>query len=855
MLRVALRGIRAHLVRFILSLLAVALGVAFVAGTFALRSMMSGTFDAIVDASTTADTYVRGLDPDADSANAGAVDPAAGFGAARPTVNVDLIPELEALDGVETVLPEVQGSIVLVGADGTAVQSGQAPSFAMLYSADDPAINLVAGRAPEGAGEIVLETAALESAGFEVGDSTTIVLAGEIREVTIVGQMDFAAAAGATIVVIPQDVGMAAFAPEGEVTQLAVYGQDGVSEADLAATISDHLEGNPAIEALTGDAVRTEAKEAIASVLGFVATFLLVFAAIALFVGAFIISNTFAMSVRQRMREFALLRAVGASPAQVFSSILIQAAVVGLIGSALGVLGGLGLVEVLRSVMAGMGMELSGEIPVDAPTIIISLVVGTVVSVVAAAIPARRAALVPPVEAMRDEVSATDASLKTRTIIGLAILAIGGAALAAALIEPEADSAESLLGVGAAGIAVAMLVLAPSLARLAIGVLAWPFVRTLSPMGKLARGNLVRHPRRTASTASALMIGMALVGAASVIAATTQASVATVVADEVEADLVLRSATMQIPAGAVDDVAALDEVAVADAMTFAPLTVTPQEGEAAPAAIVVGVPEGTFGRTMNVETVAGDLATLADGDVVVNEMTAGKDKYEVGDVLTISGATGPVEFTVGAIISSQGMGGSFVVSDTMLDTLAPPQAQMIDTVFVQGSGDDLEALKAAVAEAVSPYIVVSVMTSEEFVSNLSAQIDQILVILYALLGLSIVIAVLGIVNTLALSVIERTREIGLLRAVGLGRLQLAGTVTIESVLTSVFGTVVGLAVGVGLAATQPRIFAEEGLSTLAIPWGSLLGMLALAIVVGVLAALWPGVRAARLRVLDAVSYE
>lgn len=854
MLRVALRGIRAHLVRFILSLLAVALGVAFVAGTFALRSMMSGTFDAIVEASTTADTYVRGVDPDVDPDAADAAAGAAGFGAPRPTVNVDLIPELEGLAGVETVLPEVQGSIVLVGSDGTAVASGQAPSFAVLYSPDDPAIDLIAGRAPEGPGEIALETTALEAAGFQIGDSTTIVLAGELREVSIVGQIDFAAAAGATLVLIPQDVGLAAFAPEGEVSQLAVYGADGVSESDLAQTLSDHLASNPRIEVVTGDSVRAESKEAIASVLGFVATFLLVFAAIALFVGAFIISNTFAMSVRQRMREFALLRAVGASPAQVFASILVQAAVVGLLGSAVGVLGGLALVEGLRAVMAGMGMELSGEIPVDAPTIIISLVVGTLVSVVAAAIPARRAALVPPVEAMRDEVSATDASLKVRTIIGLGLLAAGGAALIGALARPAASMAETLLGIGAGGIAIAMLVLAPSLARLTIGVLAWPFVRTLQPMGKLARGNLVRHPRRTANTASALMIGMALVGAATVIAATTQASVADVVANEVEADLVLRSATQEIPIGAVNDVAALDEVAVADAVAFSPLTVTPPTGETLTGAIVVGIPDGLFGRTMMVETVAGDLASITQGDVAVNEMSAGKD-YSVGDVITISGVEGPIELTVGAIISSQGMGGPFIVSDATLDDLAPAQAQFVDTVFVQGGGEDLEELKAVVAAAVSPYIVVSVMTSDEFVSNLSAQVDQILVILYALLGLSIVIAVLGIVNTLALSVIERTREIGLLRAVGLGRLQLAGTVTIESVLTSVFGTVVGLAVGVGLAATLPRIFAEEGLSTLAIPWGSLLGMLALAIVVGVLAALWPGVRAARLRVLDAVSYE
>jgi putative ABC transport system permease protein len=873
MLRVALRGIRAHLVRFLLSLLAVALGVAFVAGTFALRSMMSGTFDGIVEASTPADAYLRGVDTagsasgDDEQAAAPASGPGAGFGSARPGVPLTLADTAAAADDVTAVVPVIQGSVVLVGADGTAVAAGQAPSLALVYSTQDPSITLLAGTAPEGDGEIALESGALAASGLALGDTTTVVLGGEVRQVTITGEVGYSASfAGATLVLLPQDVALAVYAPDGLVSELAVYGADGASQDDVVASVtqaldaaggedvSDDAAASP-VEVVTGEQVVQENKDAIGAVLGFITTFLLVFAAIALFVGAFIISNTFAMSVRQRMREFALLRAVGASPVQVFASILVQAAVVGLIGSAIGVAGGLGLVELLRAVLGSMGMELAGDVPLDGGSVGLSLGVGTLVSVLAAAVPARRAALVPPVEAMRDDVTTPEAPMRRRLVLGLVLAVVGAAALAAAMLRPDSPRAGMLLGVGAGAVVIAMLALAPAIATAVIRVLAWPLVRALPPMGRLARGNVVRNPRRTASTAGALMIGMALVGAATVIASTTQASVADVVAQEVDADLVLRSAAAGIPAGAVADVRALDDVAAADSFAFAALTVTgPDEDAGEAGTVVVGATPGTFGRTMNVTTVAGDLATLADGEAAVNQTVAGED-WQVGDTLTVTSSTGSHEVRVGAVVTSQGIGGAVVVDSGVLDTYEPPQAQVISTVFVRGTTGDVEALRTDVTAAVAPYIVVSVMTSDEFVSDLAAQVDQILVILYALLGLSIVIAVLGIVNTLALSVIERTREIGLLRAVGLGRFQLAATITIESVLTAVFGTAIGLAVGVGLASTLPTLFADQGLSQLAIPWSSLLAMLVLAVVVGVLAALWPGVRAARLRVLDAVSYE
>ncbi|MBW0255478.1 ABC transporter permease [Cellulomonas sp. PS-H5] len=846
MLRVALRGIRAHLVRFLLSLLAVALGVAFVAGTFSLRTMMSSTFDGIVDAGTPGDAYVRAEPAEGASVVEGTT--------AGPAVPMTLADEIAALDGVAHAIPEAQGSIVLVGADGTAVQSTQAPSLVFSYLPDDPSLDVVEGRGPERPGEIALETATLASSGLEVGDTTQVVLGGQLSDAEVVGRFDMGAPmAGATLVVVDPGTGYALFAPDGDVADIAVYAEDGTTPAELVDAVAPLVPGD--LQVVTGQELRDENKDAIGEMLGFITTFLLVFAAIALFVGAFIISNTFAMSVRQRMREFALLRAVGASPAQVFTSILVQAAVVGLIGSALGIAGGLGLVQGLKSVFEAMGMDLAGDIPVDGATIGVSLVVGTVVSVLAAAVPARRAALVPPVEAMRDDVAVPERSIRVRAVLGTLLTGLGVAAVLAAVLNTGEETLDAVLGAGAAAVLVGVLMLAPSLARTVVGALAWPFVRLLRPVGRLARGNVVRNPRRTANTAGALMIGMALVGGVSVIATSAQASVAGVVESQLHADVVLQSATRDLPKGAIADADALPEVGGTAAFAFAPLEVS-SDGDGSGTQIVAGVRDDLFDRTIEATTIDGDLASLADGEAAVQEDPAKEQGWAVGDTLRIAGATGPRDVTVGAVFTTNVIGAPVVVGTEVLDALVPPEQQMVDLLAVDAaSGVGVDELKDAVTAAVAPYVVVSVLTQDEFVSNLADQVNQVLVILYALLGLSVVIAVLGIVNTLALSVIERTREIGLLRAVGLGRLQLAGTVTVESVLTAVFGTVVGLVVGVALASALPSVYADDGLSELVIPWGNLVGMLGLAVVVGVLAALWPGTRAARMRVLDAVSYE
>ena len=452
------------------------------------------------------------------------------------------------------------------------------------------------------------------------------------------------------------------------------------------------------------------------------------------------------------------------------------------------------------------------------------------------------------------EATATEKSLKRRTIAGSVLTAAGMAAVVAALVAPESNGSTAL-GLGALALVVGVLLLAPIIARHTLGVLAAVFVAGVNPLGRLARGNVIRHPRRTANTAGALMIGMALVGAASVLAASATASTRSIVDDGWTSDFSVQSAS-GVPAGAVADVRALRSVGAVDVLAYGPVVVAGPGGSASEqdTVSVVGLPPEAFGRTIDLDVVDGSLRTLADGAVAVQQATATDRGWSLGDEVTFTSQAGTAMAPVGAIVDTQLINAPVIMSSSLLARVVPPAQVKIDFLLVNAApGITPGALRADLVAVAAPYVVLSVLDAEDFAAALADQVDQILVILYALLGLSIVIAILGIVNTLALSVIERTREIGLMRAVGLGRLQLAGIITIESVLTAVFGTVVGVVVGVAVAAAMPTVFTGIGLTTLAIPWAQLAAMLVLAAVVGVLAALWPASRAARLPVLDAVA--
>ncbi len=864
MIRVALRGIRSHYVRFLLAVLAVGLGVAFVAGTFSLRSLLADTFDGVVEGSADAQAYIRSTEEIAGPGGDDGFGP--GGGGAAP-ISVNLVDEIVDAPGVSRAVPDIGGPLILVGADGAAVATSGPPVLGLSLHPDDPGLTLVSGSLPTNEGEIALESLSVERSGLAVGDTTKIVVGENIRDVTVTAEMAFGgAAAGAVLVGLDPQTALAEYAPDGLVDSIAVYAADGTSEAELRDSIAQVLTGttaNKSLEVVTGEVLRDEAREQINEILGFIQVFLLVFAVVSLFVGGFLITNTFAMSVQERMREFALLRALGASPGQVFASIVVQAFVIGIIGSIIGIAAGVGLAAGIGALLGTMGIDLAGSISLTTGTVVISLTIGIIMSVIAAAIPARRAARTAPVVAMRGD-APSEKGLRVRAIIGAALTAIGIAGVAyaafAGTADTPAENAGPILGVGAVALVLGALVLAPALARSVVTVLAIPVVALIKPLGSLARGNVVRNPRRTASTAGALTIGMVLVSAASVVAASATSSIDSVVQSGLKSDFLIQEFG-GLPRAVADEIDGLDSVGVAQRgeTGFAYVSGAGSEFDADSAQLVIGIAPTFFDTAVTAEVFGGSLAALGSGEAAVNKGTAEDAGWQVGDTITVNATKDPqnaIEVRIGAIITAKAMGGSVYLPDEVYAVTIPEAASTLGALFITAAdGVPADELRADLANVVKPYFTISVADADDLSNELAEQINMMLAIVYALLALSIIIAVLGIINTLALSVIERTREISLLRAVGLGRLQLAAMIGIESVLTAVFGTLLGVGIGLAIAAALPSVLADSGFDTLVIPWVQLVGMVLLAAVIGLLASLWPASRATRLPVLEGLAAE
>jgi len=841
-----------------MALIAVALGVAFIAVTMSLRTMLDDTFAGVIGASNSGDAYVRGAETIGDE---GATLLAGGM--PRNRMNMDLAETIATVDGVAGVAALTQGPVVLIGADGTAVHSLMAPSFAFGADSFVDQWDLIEGRMPLDASEVALEKATLEASGLVVGDETIILLAGRTVSVTVAGVLDpDGPMAGATLLVIDQGLAEQAFAPDGKTLSFEILAEPGVSEEELVARIAPVLVGvYPPAEVITGQYLRDLNVEAISEMTDMVAMFLMIFAGIALLVGGFIIANSFTMSVQQRTREYALLRAIGSSPRQVFAAVLVQATALGVLGSTIGVGLGFGFAALIRWGLEAMGMGLAENIPFTVGTVILSLTVGTIVSLAAAAVPARRAALVPPVEAMRAE-GATAKPLKRRGIIGWVITTLGITGLVISVVLPNADFADAALFAGMAGMFLGPQLLMPVLAGRVIRVLAAPLVWAVRPLGRLARGNVIRNPRRTAATAGALMIGSALVALVSVISASFATSLADGASTQFTADLSLNSPQFvgPMPQGAVDAVAALEGVERVVPALVTMAVVEHETFDADRQVFILGFDSGFFGDLGQISLAEGAPSAaenLGTGEVLVNALEAEATGLALGDTVTMAGPIGQRHLTITGVFEQTVVWNApYIVHAETINAITNPWDQISDRALIRATpGTDLDALHAAATAAVAPYFVVTVLDAQGLEDQLLGQVDMILTILYALLAMSVFIAILGIVNTLALSVIERTKEIGLLRAVGLGRLQLSGTVMIESVLTAVFGTLLGLGIGVATAAALPRVMAQMGLDTLSIPIGTLIGMVGLAIIVGLFAAVWPAIRASRLPVLEAISHE
>jgi putative ABC transport system permease protein len=841
MLRIALKGVRGHLTRFLLTLVAVTLGVSFVAGTLVLTDSINATFDDLITQATKGtDAQVRGVEGG---------DLGDGGGAVRAPLPIDLVEKIRAVDGVKRAVPDYQGNAIVVGKDNTAVRSGGAPTFGFAILDGDPTLKLVSGRAPVGPNEVALESKTLELSKLKVGDRTRAVLGTKPVQVTITGDYEFGAAlAGSTIVLVDEPTAKQFFAPDGTVAQFAVTAEPGVSQQQLVDRLKPVLPADA--QAVTGQVVTEEFKKGIKVFLDIISIFFLVFAAVAVFVGIFIIFNTFSMLVAQRTRELGMLRAVGASRGQVLRVVLGEAVVIGLAGSVLGLGFGVAIAAGLKVLVAQIGLEIGSDLPILPATVIASLTVGILVTLFSAILPAVRASRITPVQALREDQSIPQKGLWVRGIIGTVAVALGAAAAAVGVTTDDANW--GLLGIGAVLALVGVLMAAPVVTQPVVSLVTWPFVALTRVVGRMARLNAQRNPRRTAATASALTIGLALIAGISVIAESTKASVSDLVEQQLTADYVLNGGQSPFPESVAAAAAKLPGVQSVAAVNLLNVK-TPKDTYSASAGTAEGIRDNI---KMNVTS--GSLDVLGSGQVLVEDGVAKANGWKVGSTFTGTvGALRDQPLAVGGTFEKNEVLGAGVIVPTALYEKAVPSAQRVDfLVYVKAkAGGDAAALRQALVKEVEPFVVVSVQDGSEFVSSQADQVNTLLGLLYGLLFLSVIIAVLGIINTLALSVFERTREIGLLRAVGLSRQQLRSMITIEAIATAVFGAVIGTGLGLGLGVAVRRAMVDQGINTLAIPWGLLIGVLAMAAVIGVIAALLPAWRAVRLDILRAVTTE
>jgi putative ABC transport system permease protein len=705
----------------------------------------------------------------------------------------------------------------------------------------------VQGRGAVAKGEVMVESATLKKSGLAVGAHTQALIGNHPEPVTIVGEVTLdTSIAGATLVLVDDATARAEFAPDGTVQAFTLTANPGVSQDELRSRVAAVLPADA--EAVTGKKVGEETKKQIDTILGFISIFLGVFAVISLLVGAFIIANTFSMLVAQRTRELALLRALGASRGQVLRVVLGEAAILGIFGSLLGLGMGILVAKGLQAVLGAGGLDISGGLPVHTRTIVVSLLIGTIVTTVSSVFPALRAARVAPVAALRDDVAAPVGGVFRRGLIGGIIVLLGVLAVVPGVTSTDVNW--GLVGLGSALLVIGMLVAAPATTRPVIRVVAWPFVLITGAIGRLARENSLRNPRRTATTASALMIGLALMAAVSVIAASAKASVADLVDSQLTSDYVLNGGGVsQFPVTVADAVAKLPDVG-----SVATVRSVNMEIDKRGLFAIAGDPKGIADNVKLVVT-AGSLNALDSGQVLVARTVATKQGWHVGSQLT--GAVGTLKgqnLTVGGIYEdTQVLGGQLIVPDALYQKAVPAAFRGDIFVYVKATpGADLVALRKELNTVVKPFLVVSVQDGKEFTDSQASSVNSLLSIIYALLALSVLIAVLGIINTLALSVFERTREIGLLRAIGMSRRKLRRMITIESVSTAVFGAVLGAVLGLALGIAVQHGLRSQGLNKLAIPYGPLLIVLIASALAGMVAAVLPAWRAARLDVLRAI---
>ena len=856
MTAVALKGLAARKLRASLTAIAIVLGVAMISGTYVLTDTINAGFDTIFTQSyQNADAVITGKTAFAGTDETGDV--------VSPGFAESVLERVRTLPDVAAAAGGIQDEAKLIGKDGKALSTGGAPTLAFSVDAGgDERFNpltLVDGRWPQGPNEIAVDQAVAGDEGFRLGDAVGVSTHEGLRQFRLVGIAKFGAVesiGGATLAIFDIPTAQTLFDKDGKLDIVRVAARPGVSSAELVREIAPLLPSTAVVR--DPNAQVKEDKREVGSFLSFLQKALLAFAGVALFVGAFVIANTLSITIAQRTREFATLRTLGATRRQVMASVIVEALVIGALASLIGLLVGFGLAKGLNALFKSAGIDLPQAATVLASrTILVSLVVGLVVTLLASLRPALRATRVPPIAAVREGSTLPPSRLARFGLpTALGVLGLGIALLVYGVLASGISATLRLLslGVGVLALFFGIALVAPRLVRPLASVLGWPGTQIGGAAGDLARANAMRNPGRTASTAAALMIGLALVTFVAVLAQGLRSSFESAVDDLFKGDYAITSSD-----------------------TFTPLTIEAEKAATrAPGVEVVSGIRGGSGRafddTLNVTAVDSNLPRvisvewkvgsdavprgLGNDGAFVDADFAKENDLSVGSAVPLLTPTGRrLDLRVKGIFEPPKGGSPFgkvTISTATFDRVYPQPANIM--AFVNVRGGVSEAATSSLDASLKKFPDAKVRTAEQFKKDFEKPLNNLLNLLYVLLGLSIIVSLFGIVNTLVLTVFERTRELGMLRAVGMTRRQVRRMIRHESVVTSLIGAALGIVVGILLALLVTQALEDEGV-VFAIPYASLPIFVVAAIFVGIVAAILPARRASRLNVLEALQYE
>lgn len=847
--RLTFRNLWSHKWRSLMTALAVIFGITLVAGTYVLTDTTNQAFDQIFTESIAGTDVVVNAKSKVDQPN--------GETPAFPASNLKKVRQVPGV-------AEAAGTIFSTGAildgKGDSIGSGFAPQF---ISSELPprfeTLDYVEGRKPDRPDEASIDQASADRAGIKLGDTIQLIGIGKAEPFKVVGltQLGGSSFGGTAIAQVLLPEARRLTGKEGKFDQLSLAADSGVSAAELKDRVAKALPASLRVETGKENADRNSSE--IRDNLKFLTIALLAFAAIALFVGSFVIFNVFSITVAQRTREFGMLRTLGADRSQILRSVLLEGLIIGLFGAVAGLFLGIGLAKGLSAVMKAIGADLpANSLIIEPRTVIVSLVIGVGVTLVASFMPALRSTRVPPIAALVEAITPPGRKrIVLRAVVALALAAIGLALILIVLIGGrEGGGAAGMIGGGAVCVAVAISVFAPNLIRPAAKVVGIPLEKFGGMTGRLARENSQRNPSRTAITSAALMIGLALVAFVTVFASGLSSSVNKVIEESLPGEITLQGpgGFTPIPPEAVHEVAKMNGVEAASGIRYSAVEIKGNP------TVISGVDPAGISKVFNAEWVEGsdaDLTGLTNDQIVIGSDLASRDGLKVGDRVTMLTQRGAKpSFTVAGITKSDSIslsGDAIVTEEVMSKTLGVP-TDAVGLVKLDPGADSDRVQQQIENRLAKPFPTVDVLNQDQLKQQQKEQINGLLGMIYVLLALAVIVSLVGIVVTLILSIHERTRELGMLRSIGMSRRQVRRMVRYEAVITAVIGALAGLVLGVIFAFLIGIPLSGEGFA-LSYPVGTLILILLLTALAGVLAAIYPARKAARLNVLEAIAYE